>query len=201
MSERRVIDVSHLPSVSFGASSMPWWGTVGFIVIEAFTILLTVVAYLYLRLNEYTWPPEPTLLPALVVPTINTVLLLAVIFPMWRASKAAHQFDRAAVARWLLISAALTLPIVVLRWFDLQALNVKWDTHAYGSVAWALIILHTTLLVVDFIETSIVAAIFHLRRAEIKHYPDVSDAALYQYYLSLAWLPLYFLVYWGPRFL
>lgn len=197
--ERRVLDVSGLPSIHFGPASLLWWGTIGFIVIEAFTLLLMMMAYLYLRLNEYAWPPEPTPLPDLLLPTISTVLLLALIVPMRLAGKAAHEFDRRRTTRWLVITAFLTAPVVVLRWFDLQALNVHWDTHAYGSAAWALVILHGTLLVVDFFETALMALVFQRGHAEIKHYPDVTDAALYQYYLSVAWVPIYLLVYWGPR--
>jgi cytochrome c oxidase subunit III len=199
--ERTVVDVSHLPTVAFGPKSLPWWGTVAFMVIEAFTLLLMTAAYFYLRLNAYEWPPAGTPLPDLLIPTINLLLLLFVIYPMWRASHAAKEYDRAGVARWLTIATALTFVAVVLRGFEIVALNVRWDENAYASAAWGVVVLHATLVVVDLFETGAFAVLFLLGHAQKKHYPDASDAADYQYYLSISWVPLYFIVYWGPRLL
>lgn len=202
MSEKQtVLDVSGLPSVHFGPKSLLWWGTIGFIVVEGFTIALMVASYFYLRLNEHAWPPGRTPNPDLLIPTLNTVLLLAVIIPMHWVDKAAKKFDREGVVRGFAVAAALTLVVTVLRWFDLLALNVRWDTHAYGSAAWGVVILHSTVLLVDLIETLIMLWLFATHRDQRKFYPDASDAALYQYFLSLGWVPLYLIIYWGPRLL
>lgn len=199
--ERRDLDVSGLPSVTFGPRSLLWWGTLGFIVVEGFTIVLTVAAYLYLRLNERHWPPAPTPLPDLLIPTINTVLILLLIVPMYRVDRAAKRFDRAAVTKGFAITTLLTIPVLVLRWFDIVALNAWYDDNAYASAAWAVVVLHGLLVLFDFLESAAMAVLFHIGHAQKKHYPDASDAALYQYYLSLSWVPLYLIIYWGPRFL
>lgn len=201
--ERRIrtLDVSGLPSVTFGPKSLLWWGTMGFIVIEGFTIVLMVASYFYLRQSEYQWPPGRTPLPDLLIPTINLVLLLLVIIPMHRVDEAAKRYDRQGVARGFVIATLMTAPTVVLRWFELTALNVRWDAHAYGSAAWAVVVLHGALLLTDFVETGLMAALFLLGHAQRKHFSDASDAALYQYFLSLSWIPLYLVIYWGPRVL
>ena len=198
---RTAIDVSHLPSVVFGKRSLLWWGTLAFMVIEGFTLLLTIASYLYLRTNEYGWPPGRTPNPDLLIPTINTLLLLLVIVPLRAAGKAARRMDRRAVASALLIGTGMTVVVNVLRWFELMALNVRWDAHAYGSAAWAVVVLHSTLTVVDVFETGTLGVLFLTSKARRKHYPDVEDAAFYQYFLSLAWLPVYLVVYWLPRLL
>jgi cytochrome c oxidase subunit I+III len=168
-------------------------------VIEGFTLVLMAASYLYLRQNEYDWPPGRTPDPDLLIPTINTALLLLVMVPMHYVERASERFDRAGVTRGLFIAMLMTLPVMILRWYELLALNARWDTHAYASAAWATVVLHTTLLVTDFFETGTFTALFASGRAQNKHYPDTADAALYQYYLSLSWVPLYLLVYWGPR--
>lgn len=195
------VDVSELPSVVFDGKSLLWWGTVGFIVIEGFTILLTVASYLYLRQSVLDWPPPPTPDPDLLIPTLNTLLLLLLIVPMWWVDRAARRFDREAVMHGLVITTLLTIPVVVLRWYELRALNVSWETDAYGSAAWAVVVLHATLVAFDLLETGVLALIFISGHAMKKHYPDASDAALYQYYLSSIWVPLYLIIYWGPRIL
>ncbi|HEX8453324.1 MAG TPA: hypothetical protein VF647_14575 [Longimicrobium sp.] len=199
--ERSVLDVSGLPKVVFGHRSLLWWGTIGFMVIEGFTLVLMVGAYFYLRTGEMGWPPGRTPNPDLLISTINTVLLLLVMAPMHAAGKAAKRFDRRGVGRWLLVACALTLVVNVLRWWELLALNVRWDAHAYASAAWGVVVLHTTLIVVDFFETGTLAALFLTGHALRKHYPDAADAAFYQYFMSLVWVPIYLIIYWGPRVL
>ncbi len=202
MSEpRRVLDVSALPTVVFGHRSLLWWGTLGFIVIEGFTLLLMAASYFYLRTNEFDWPPGRTPNPGLLIPTINTVLLLLVIVPMIGVSRAASRMDRRAVARGLLIAAAMTIAVNVLRWFELVALGARWDAHAYASAAWGLLVLHTTLTLVDVFETGTLGVLFLGGKARKKHYPDAKDAADYQYFLSLGWVPVYVIAYWTPRLL
>ncbi|MBW3654467.1 MAG: cytochrome c oxidase subunit 3 [Gemmatimonadetes bacterium] len=195
------VDVSGLPTVTFGHRSLLWWGTMAFVVIEGFTVLLMVASYFYLRTNEIEWPPGRTPNPDLLIPTLNTVLLLLVIVPMRMADKAAKRFDKGGVIRGLAIALAMAVAVAVLRWWEILALNVRWDTHAYGSVAWGVAVLHSTLLLVDVFETATLLALFAMGKAKRKHYPDASDAADYQYFLSAAWVPLYFILYWGPRLL
>jgi heme/copper-type cytochrome/quinol oxidase subunit 3 len=173
----------------------------GFAVIEGFTLLLMLAAYFYLRTNEFEWPPGRTPNPDLLIPTINTVLLLLVIVPMYAVDKAAKRMDRRGVAKYLAIATALTVVVAVLRWWELLALNARWDAHAYASAAWGVVVLHSTLVLVDVFETGTLGMLFLTGTAKRKHYPDAADAADYQFFLSLAWVPLYFIVYWGPRVL
>jgi len=199
--ERKVLDVSGLPTVVFGHRSLLWWGTAGFALIEGFTLVLMVTSYFYLRTNEFGWPPGRTPNPDLLIPTVNTVLLLLLMVPMRRVEKAAQAFDRPRVIRWVTVAAAGSLVVTVLRWWELEALNVRWDAHAYASAAWGVVVLHSTLLLTDLFETTVFAALFMSGKAERKHYPDVADGAQYQYFLSLAWVPIYLIIYWGPRLL
>jgi cytochrome c oxidase subunit III len=199
--ERRTLDVSSLPTVVFGHRSLLWWGTLGFALIEGFTLALMLASYLYLRQNEYDWPPGRTPLPELLIPTLNTLLLLLVMVPMTAVKRAASRFDRMGVARGMFIAMGMTVLVCVLRWFELLALQVRWDAHAYASAAWGLVVLHSTLIIVDVFESGTIGYLFLSGRAMRKHYPDAFDAADYQYFLSLVWVPVYLVAYWGPRVL
>jgi cytochrome c oxidase subunit III len=199
--ERKVLDVSGLPRVSWDHHNLLWWGTLGFVVIEGFTLILMVASYFYLRIAEYDWPPGRTPNPDLLIPTINVVVLLVTMLPMRMVEKAARVYDRPTVVRGLVIATALSMVAVVLRWYELQALNARWDTHAYGSAAWAVVVLHSTLLVTDLFETGTFAVIFGRGPVQRKLYPDVTEAAFYQYFLSMSWFVLYLIIYWGPRVL
>src|SRR5690606_31010695 len=78
MSAARVeLDVARLPTTTFGHRNHLWWGTLGFMLIEGTTFVICVASYFYLRLNFPTWPPEHTLLPSLLWPTVHVAVMLA----------------------------------------------------------------------------------------------------------------------------
>lgn len=195
------IDVSTLPGTAFGHRAATWWATAGFMLVEGTTLAILAVSYLYVRMNAAEWPPRPASAPELPIPTLNLLVILAAIWPMHRATRAAKRLDREGVARWLVVATLFSLAATVLRWFEFRSLNVRWDTNAYGSALWAVMFAHTTLLVTDVFETGTIAAIFLLGRQATKHYSDAEDAGVYQYFLSLSWLVLYAVIILGPRVL
>src|SRR5437763_12567383 len=124
-------DIGHLPTVTFGPRILMWWGTLGFMVIEGWTIALLVAAYFYLRQNYPSWPPLRTPYPSLLIPTINLVILLVSFIPAIMVERAAKRLDKDAVKRWLIIMSVVVVPTLVLRWWELWAINTRWDTTAY----------------------------------------------------------------------
>lgn len=200
--DRLTIDASVLPVAVFGRRGLLWWGTLSFMVIEGTSLALAIITYYYLRLNAAEWPPRPASQPALLwAPTLNLIVILLAIVPAEIAKRAALRFDRDRTRSWLLVNVALTGVAVVLRAREFSALNVHWTTNAYGSSVWAILFLHGTLLLGDFVEAGVIALIFFTRNLQPKHFPDVEDVAFYQWFLSLAWLLLYVVVYLSPRVL
>ena len=199
--DRLTIDVSLLPETVFGHRGLVWWATVAFMAIEGTTLAVVAAAYLYLRTNAAEWPPRPTSNPDLLIPTINVAVLLLKLIPFGRAERAAKRFDLAGVRRWLVIGTTVALAAVVLRWFEFRALNVRWDTSAYGSGVWAVAVAHTSLLATDLVECVVLTAIFFTSRVQPRHFSDVEDTAIYERFLSVSWLLLYLLVFLGPRVL
>lgn len=198
---RVVQDVSTLPNVVFGNRGLVWWGIAGFIVIEGFTLAITAAVYLYLRKNYVSWPPEHTALPDLRLSSIGLLIYLLGIIPMRFAAKSAERNDRAGIRLWMIVCSVIAVGFVVLRWYEMFALNVRWDSNAYGSAAWAILGTHWTLLLLEAYETLGVTLIYMLGRDEPKHLTDVADNAMYWYFMILAWVPLYVLVFWSPRFM
>ena len=201
MSDRTTFDVSHLPENGFGTPSTPWWGTLGFIVGEGFSLLVCAASYLYIAKNFQEWPPGGQTNPDLLIPTIGLALLLASLIPGHWLGQAARRMDPSAVTRLLVLGTAVELVLVVLRLFEFQAVHVRWDTNAYGSAVWFILGFHTLLLLTDLFETGVFAAIFASGRAETKHFTDAADVAFYWQFVVFSWIPLYLLLYWSPRIL
>jgi cytochrome c oxidase subunit 3 len=200
-STRAVADVRMLPRTVFGHRSLMWWGTLGFIMIEGSTLFICVVTYFYLRKNFATWPPEHIFRPALVIPTIQAALMLLSNIPMRAVDRASKRMDIGGVRTGLVISSVLIVIMTVLRGFEFSALKVRWDSNAYGSVAWAAVFAHSTLLLLEMAETLTITVLMFQPEVEERDLSGVSDNALYWYFLTLVWIPLYVMVFLTPYFM
>lgn len=195
------VDVSGLPTTTFSHRSLAWWGTVGFMAIEATTLFIGVVAYFYLRRNFQAWPPEHTVRPSLFWPTAQVALLLASLVPTVLADRAAYRIDLVRLRQWLLVMLAFEVASVAVRWQEFLSLNVRWDSNAYGSAAWTIVGLHTTLLLADLFETAVMTVILYSSRRLDRHFSDATDVTFYWYFLVATSIAMYLIVYLSPRFI
>jgi len=193
-------DLAHLPTHAFGHRSLTWWGIIGFMVIEGTFFALTIAAYFYLMSQEQSWPPPPFLPPNLIAGTLFTLLMLVSEIPNTMIKKAAEAGELRKVRVLLLIMTAIGLALLVIRGFEFNSLNIKWYDNAYGSIIWALLVLHTTHILTDWGDTAVLAMLMHTRHGiEARRFIDVSENALYWRFVWLVWLPIYFLIYWLTR--
>jgi heme/copper-type cytochrome/quinol oxidase subunit 3 len=199
VSEPRIVaDVADLPTTTFGHRSPMWWGTLGFIVIEGSTLFICVVSYFYIRKNFPTWPPERVLRPALTAAAVQASLMAISNVPMVMVDKAARRLDLRTVRAGMLVVSLLAMVMCVLRVFEFQALNVRWDSNAYGSVAWATVVTHTSLLLLEAVETLVFTAVLFSPNMEERDLSAASDNAIYWYFMTGVWIPLAAIVYLSP---
>jgi cytochrome c oxidase subunit 3 len=199
MSDMRIVgNVANLPTTTFGHRSMAWWGTLGFILIEGSTLFICAMSYVYLKQNFPTWPPEHILRPSLTAAAVQAALMLLSNVPMVMADRAARRMDLPTVRSGMVIMCLLSVVMCVLRALELQALHVRWDSSAYGSVAWATLVAHATLLVVETVETLVLTALVYSPKLEQRDVSAVSDNALYWYFMTASWIPLAALVFLSP---
>jgi cytochrome c oxidase subunit 3 len=200
VSERAALDVSLLPTFAFGHRSILWWATLGMIAIEGTVFALACAAYLYLRWRVPDWPPGVPP-PDLFWGTLTTIVLLVSAIPNELTKRAAERLDVPSVRRWLIVSLLFAAGFTVSRVYEFTALNCSWDTNAYGSVVWTLLGLHTTHIVTDFGDSIVLAVLILRGYTSGRRLVDVSENALYWYFVVAAWLPIYGLIYWAPRVL
>jgi heme/copper-type cytochrome/quinol oxidase subunit 3 len=199
VSDYRVVsNVTELPNVTFGHRSLMWWGTLGFIMIEGSTLFICVMSYFYLRRNFSTWPPERVLRPALTIATVQVALMVLSNAPMYVVDRAARRLGLRTLRIGMVVCTLLALVICVLRAFEFRDLNVRWDSGAYGSVAWATLVAHSTLLLLQTFESIVFTWFLLTPHVEQRSYSDASDNALYWYFLTLSWVPLYVVVFLTP---
>ena len=195
----RTLDVRQLPSYRYGQGSLMWWGTVGLMLIEGTVFGLGVMMYFYLRGIADAWPIHAAP-PQLRWGTANTAILLLSLWPNQRAKAAAEREDRAQARFWLVVCLLFATAFLAVRALEFTTLNVSWTANAYGSVVWLLLGLHTAHLITDTVDTGVLAALLFSGRFENKRFVDVSENALYWYFVVVSWLPIYGAIYLAPLF-
>lgn len=197
--KNNTLDVSQLPSFAFGHRSQMWWGTMGVIAIEGTVFVLCIMSYFYLYSHSPSWPMT-TPAPELLWGTLNTLILLASAIPNHIAKKAAERLDLARVRLWLVICMIFSIAFLGVRIFEFGALNVRWDTDAYGSIVWMLLGLHTAHLLTDALDSLVLTVLMFTGPLEGKRFVDVSENSMYWNFVVGSWLIIYAVIYWGPRF-
>jgi cytochrome c oxidase subunit I+III len=167
--------------------------------IEATMFSILIAMYFYLRLGVDVWPPPGTQLPHLTLPTMELVPLLISMLGSYWASEAAKKNDRAGMLTGMLFNVALALAAIGIRIVAWRSFNFNWATDVHGSIVWTILGLHTFDLVADVIFTLVLIAVVAANRCGICQRQGVHVDSIVWYFLVGIWLPLYVVVYWGPR--
>ncbi len=195
---RVVGSVANLPTTTFGHRSMAWWGTLGFIVIEGTTLLICAMSYLYLRVTVGQWAPSAAPRPDLGPMLAQVTLMVVSNIPMVIVDRASRRLDLRAMRVGMVVVSLLAVGMCVLRGFEFAALNVRWDHSAYGSAAWAILVSHATLLLVETLETLVQTALLYSPKLEQRDISALADNALYWYFMTAAWIPLAAIAFLTP---
>ena len=192
--------VAELPTHKFGPSSLTWWGILGFMVIEGAGFALAFAAYFFLMGHEQGWPPEGRLPPNLLWGTLFTLLILLSEIPNTIIKKAAHERDVATIRVLMPVIVGIGGVLLIIRGFEFNNLNCRWTDDAYSSIIWALLLLHTTHILTDWIDTVVLWALMMTPLGyEGRRLVDTDENSLYWRYVWLLWLPIYLMIYWVPR--
>jgi cytochrome c oxidase subunit III len=193
-------DLAKLPTHGFSHRALTWWGVMAFFLIEGTAFLMAIATYFFLMNQEQAWPPPPYQPPDLLAGTLFTIVMLVSEIPNSLAKHAAEKGRLRELRRLLLIVSGIGAILLGLRLWEFASLNVLWYHNAYGSVLWMLLLLHAAHFVTDWVDTLVLAGLMHGKHGmEGRRFVDVSENGLYWRFVWLAWLPIYFLIYWLPR--
>lgn len=192
-------DLASLPHSASGAAHLVWWGNIGFMLIEGTGFALAAAVYLYLMTQGSAWPPPGDPVPGLFWSGLFTAGLLLSAIPNFWVLRCARVKNLAGVRWGTALMAVATLALLALRGFEFTALGVSWYGDAYGSAVWLLLVLHTTHVVTDWVETVVIAVWLFTHEVGDDQFADVEDNSNYWTFVVVCWLPLYALLYWAPR--
>jgi cytochrome c oxidase subunit 3 len=192
--------VAELPTHKFGPSSLTWWGILGFMVIEGAAFGLAFAAYFFLMGHEQGWPPEGRLPPNLLWGTLFTIIILLSEIFNTMIKKAAHERDVPTIRALMPVIVGIGGVLLTIRRLAIHNWNCRRTDDAYSSIIWALLLLHTTHILTDWVDTIVLWALMMTPLGyEGRRLVDTDENSLYWRYVWLLWLPIYLMIYWVPR--
>ena len=169
-----------------------------FLAFESMFFAALVAAYLVFRVRTSVWPPLDLPELPIVVTWLNTGVLFASAYTMWRARSAARAGRREEVARTLLTTSGLgTLFLVVQgsEWVRLVHHGLTLSTGMYGATFYTLIGCHGLHVLVAVVWLLIVFARAQRNRFAGPVRVPLDLCGIYWFYVVGLWAALFPLVY------
>jgi len=198
VTEQRVLDVSALPVGTVDSRAMIWWGNLGMMVIEGTMFAMGIATFIYLRMANLDWPPATVPKPDMLWPTINLILLIVSVIPALTADRAAIRGDLFAVRTGMVLCVFTGILFLVIRTVNMANIGYKWSDHAYGSIVWVMVGMHTFHTVAATGETLLLLIYVLYWPVTRNRLLDVRCGAVYWYFLIITWIPFYFFIYVQP---
>jgi cytochrome c oxidase subunit III len=205
--DTQIIDVSTLPPHVEDHRSPIWWANVLLLCIETTMFGLIVATYFYLRMNFTQWPPVRSDVglyatnPDLGFATANMIVLLISVVPMALVDFACRRHNDGAVRIGMTVMVLLGLLTIALRFYEFSGVKFRWDENAYAAIVWTTLGMHLLHLITGTAENFIMTLWSWLKPLDSKHVRDIRVGAVYWYWIVGIWIPLYAIIYFGPRIL
>lgn len=199
MSVPRVLDVSRLPDFSISSQAPLWWGQLLLTLIEGTMFAVLIAMYFYYRSIVDVWPPPGTHLAPQALPALSLALLIVSCLGSYQASEAAKRDDRGGMVRWLIFNVLFGFAAMAVRAVSWASFNFNQAADVHGSVVWTILGLHSLDAVADLLFTLALIVVVACGHHGPAQRLGVHVDAVAWYFVVLIWIPLYIVVYWGPK--
>lgn len=188
-----------LPLYVLGSKSVTWWGMLGLIAIEIVVFGTLIAMYFWLKLVNPAWPPEGIDKPDLLLPTLNTVILLASGVAMIVAKRAIVRGNQSILKAGQITALVFGATFLVIKVVEYAGYGYDWSTHAYGSMTWTMTGFHTAHVISVIAKGLVVLAMSLRGMFRPDRHLAFEVSTMYWVFVTLIWLPLYFTIYISPR--
>ena len=186
-----------LPVGSEGKRSGGWWGILALIVTEGSLFGYLLFTYFYLASQtEQHWPPEG--LPTLLIPGINTLILLASSVFVWASERCIKHRQ----LRWSLASMALAFILgfcfVVIQLNEWSKKTYDMTSNLYGSLYFTITGFHMLHVIVGLIILLMLLLWIALGYFDDRRHAAITIGGLYWHFVDVVWLFVFTTLYLSP---
>lgn len=187
------------PAVAEGHEEHPdhrMFGVVVFLLAESMIFLGLFGAFLIYRAVLPEWPPEGTPELELLLPAVNTIVLISSSFVMHRGQSAIRKNDLKGLQIWFGITALMGAIFLGGQLYEYAHLEFGLTTNLFASSFYVLTGFHGLHVTVGLLLILFVLS----RSLKEGHYSDehhfgVEAAELYWHFVDVVWVILFILVY------
>jgi cytochrome c oxidase subunit III len=186
-----------LPVGGEGKRSGGWWGMWTLIVTEGSLFGYLLFTYFYLASQtEQHWPPEG--LPHLLIPGLNTGILLASSVFVWLCERCVACDRRYWSLASLLIALVLGVAFVWIQLNEWQNKTFDMTTNLYGSLYFTITGFHMLHVLVGLVILLVLLIWIVLGYFDRRRYAAVTIGGLYWHFVDVVWLLVFFSLYLFP---
>jgi cytochrome c oxidase subunit III len=193
------IPVEKLPVFLTGPRAPLWWAMLLLITIEIAVFSTLITSYLYLRFTSPHWPPGEIEPPELALPLGNSVILLASSAAVLWADLGIKKGDVRRLKIGMGVALLLGVTFLVLKVVEYHDAAYRWDTHAYGSIVWAMILFHSMHVGAVVAKGFVMEVLAFRGYFDEKRHLGIDINGIYWHFVALVWIPLFIVIYLVPR--
>jgi heme/copper-type cytochrome/quinol oxidase subunit 3 len=166
---------------------------------EATLFAYLLASYFYLRFRAPAWPPGGIDPPELLVPTINTAILLSSSLPMYWADAGIRHGSQARLVLGLGLSSALGAVFLSVQLFEYARMPFSPQTNVYGSLFFTITGFHGAHVLAGLILSGVTQIRAWLRHFNPRRYLAVETTALYWHFVDVVWIFVFASLYVSPH--
>ncbi len=193
------VPYQRLPVLLTGARAPLWWAMLLLITIETMVFATFISSYLFLRFTAPAWPPGEIEPPDLTLPVVNSLILLASSAAVFWADRGIKKGDQRRLKIGMGAGIFLGLVFLVLKVVEYRDVDYYWNTHAYGSIIWAIIIFHSTHVGAVVAKGCVMELLAFRGYFTEKRHLGIDINGIYWHFVALIWIPLFITIYLVPR--
>jgi len=154
-------------------------------------------AYFVVRADATGWPPPDAGLerPELLLPGINTILLVTSSVTMQLAVWAAPKGDRGRLLRWMGLTLLLGGTFLVIQGYEFATNGFELRDGTFGSTFYTLTGFHGAHVLVGLVAIAIVANRARRGFVTAERHTAVEAASYYWHFVDVVWLFLFSTLY------
>ncbi|MGY2727411.1 cytochrome c oxidase subunit 3 [Thermostichus sp. OS-CIW-26] len=172
------------------------FGILMFLVAEGCLFLGLFMAYLAYSLTAPVWPPEGTPERELLLPGINTVILLSSSFVIHKAGSAIKANDVKGLRLWFALTALMGAVFLAGQLYEYSNLEFGLTTNLFASTFYVLTGFHGLHVLAGLLFIlAVLWRSFKPGHYSAQHHFGVEAAEIYWHFVDGVWVVLFILLY------